>query len=214
MRPQRKEQAFEMTIRENAFPEDTQWSEGEARVMKEFWTQLVQVLSPDIIFIADPEGTIIGGSSVVPQFLGQSTAEMRLVGALREVLTGGHLGFEEAYCLAFDGEPEEQMLKFMGSNTHLSLSWLTCHLWIPFHSSGYVLEAYPHKIGKNISNYPAVGSPSKRSCLSFVNLPTSMGNDSRRVPDRLRYRSSTSDPISGGEDLFSYSTDLKHEVST
>ncbi|CAA7409706.1 unnamed protein product [Spirodela intermedia] len=157
MRPQRKEQAFEMTIRENAFPEDTQWSEGEARVMKEFWTQLVQVLSPDIIFIADPEGTIIGGSSVVPQFLGQSTAEMRLVGALREVLTGGHLGFEEvqgvlkdvlpleetdrelkAYCLAFDGEPEtsllhgvdwmppkgvvreEQMLKFMGSNTHLS----------------------------------------------------------------------------------------------
>ncbi|CAA6673063.1 unnamed protein product [Spirodela intermedia] len=96
-----------MTIRANAFPEDTQWSEGEARVMKEFWPQLVQVLSPDIIFIADPEGTIMGGSSVGPQFVGQSTAEMRLVGALREVLAGGHLGFEEVQGVLKDVLPLE-----------------------------------------------------------------------------------------------------------
>lgn len=85
-----------MTIRANAFPEATQWSEGERHAMSIFWPRLVQVLPPDIIFIADPEGTIMGScSSVGPHFVGRGTAEMRLVGALREVLAGGHLGYEE-----------------------------------------------------------------------------------------------------------------------
>lgn len=85
-----------MTIRANAFPEATQWSEGEKRAMNTFWPLLVRVLPPDVIFIADPEGSIMGfGSSIGPQFVGNSSSEMRLVGALREVLAGGHLGFEE-----------------------------------------------------------------------------------------------------------------------
>ncbi|KAG5138079.1 hypothetical protein AAZX31_08G273400 [Glycine max] len=85
-----------MTIRANAFPEATQWSEGETRAMKTFWPLLVRVLPPEVIFIADPEGLMMGvGSSIGPQYVGNGTSEMRLVGALREVLAGGHLGFEE-----------------------------------------------------------------------------------------------------------------------
>lgn len=85
-----------MTIRANAFPEATQWSEGERRAMNSFWPLLARVLPPDIIFIADPEGSIMGvGSSIGPQYVGNSSSEMRLVGALREVLAGGHLGYEE-----------------------------------------------------------------------------------------------------------------------
>ncbi|KAK7317644.1 hypothetical protein RJT34_02055 [Clitoria ternatea] len=85
-----------MTIRANAFPEATQWSEGETRAMKMFWPLLVRVLPPDVIFVADPEGLMMGaGSSIGPQYVGNGTSEMRLVGALREVLAGGHLGFEE-----------------------------------------------------------------------------------------------------------------------
>ncbi|KAL3512684.1 hypothetical protein ACH5RR_025401 [Cinchona calisaya] len=85
-----------MTIRANAFPESTQWSEGESCAMNHYWPQLVRALPPDIIFIADPEGTIMGaGTSIGPQFVGTVTSEMRLVGALREVLAGGHLGYEE-----------------------------------------------------------------------------------------------------------------------
>ncbi|XP_058768419.1 uncharacterized protein LOC131642158 [Vicia villosa] len=85
-----------MTIRANAFPEATQWSEGEMRAMKTFWPLLVRVLPPDVVFLADPEGLMMGlGSSIGPQFVGNGTTEMRLVGALREVLAGGHLGFEE-----------------------------------------------------------------------------------------------------------------------
>ncbi|KAK2354647.1 anthranilate phosphoribosyltransferase [Trifolium repens] len=85
-----------MTIRANAFPEATQWSEGEMRAMKTFWPLLVRVLPPDVVFVADPEGSMMGlGSSIGPQFVGNGTSEMRLVGALREVLAGGHLGFEE-----------------------------------------------------------------------------------------------------------------------
>ena len=85
-----------MTIRANAFPEATQWSEGEMRAMKTFWPLLVRALPPDVIFVADPEGSMMGlGSSIGPQYVGNGTSEMRLVGALREVLAGGHLGFEE-----------------------------------------------------------------------------------------------------------------------
>ncbi|KAG5520812.1 hypothetical protein RHGRI_033399 [Rhododendron griersonianum] len=85
-----------MTIRANAFPEETQWSEGETRAMNTYWPHLVRVLSPDIIFIADPEGSIMGvGNSIGPHYVGNCTNDMRLVGALREVLAGGHLGYEE-----------------------------------------------------------------------------------------------------------------------
>lgn len=85
-----------MTIRANVFPEATQWSEGERCAMNTFWPLLVRALPPDVIFIADPEGSIMGvGSSIGPQFVGNGSSEMRLVGALREVLAGGHLGYEE-----------------------------------------------------------------------------------------------------------------------
>ncbi|KAE9454660.1 hypothetical protein C3L33_13453, partial [Rhododendron williamsianum] len=84
-----------MTIRANAFPEETQWSEGETRAMNTYWPHLVRVLSPDIIFIADPEGIMGVGNSIGPHYVGNCTNDMRLVGALREVLAGGHLGYEE-----------------------------------------------------------------------------------------------------------------------
>lgn len=84
-----------MTIRANVFPEATQWSEGEKKAMTTFWPLLIRVLPPDVIFLADPEGSIMGGSSIGPQFVGKGSCEMRLVGALREILAGGHLGYEE-----------------------------------------------------------------------------------------------------------------------
>ncbi|XP_072980229.1 uncharacterized protein [Typha angustifolia] len=93
-----------MTIRANAFPEATQWSEGERHAMNIYWPRLVQVLPPEIIFIADPEGTIMG-AGVGPHYVGQGTAEMRLVGALREVLAGGHLGYEEVQGILRDVLP-------------------------------------------------------------------------------------------------------------
>ncbi|PKU76695.1 uncharacterized protein LOC110109139 [Dendrobium catenatum] len=83
-----------MTIRANTFPQTTQWSEGERHAMNLFWPHLVQALPPDVIFIADPEGTIMGIGNF-PRYTGQGMTEMRLVGALREVLAGGHLGYEE-----------------------------------------------------------------------------------------------------------------------
>ncbi|KAL5552827.1 hypothetical protein UlMin_040228 [Ulmus minor] len=97
-----------MTIRANAFPEATQWSEGEKRAMDKFWPLLVRALPPDVIFIADPEGSIMGvGSSIGPQFVGSNSREMRLVGALREVLAGGHLGYEEVQGVLRDILPLE-----------------------------------------------------------------------------------------------------------
>ncbi|KAK8960371.1 hypothetical protein KSP40_PGU016414 [Platanthera guangdongensis] len=49
-----------MTIRANSFPDATNWSEGERRAMNLYWPHLVQALPPDVVFIADPEGTIMG----------------------------------------------------------------------------------------------------------------------------------------------------------
>lgn len=64
--------------------------------MSRFWPLLARALPPDVAFVADPEGSIIGSaSSIGPHFVGNCSSEMRLVGALREVLAGGHLGFEE-----------------------------------------------------------------------------------------------------------------------
>ncbi|XP_055801224.1 uncharacterized protein LOC129870447 isoform X2 [Solanum dulcamara] len=105
-----------MTIRANAFPEPTQWSEGERRAMNHYWPQLIRVLPEDTIFIADPEGSIMGiGSSIGPQFVGNGTAEMRLVGALREVLAGGHLGYEEVQGVLKDVLPLK--VEEMGSSS-------------------------------------------------------------------------------------------------
>ncbi|CAI9112811.1 OLC1v1013305C2 [Oldenlandia corymbosa var. corymbosa] len=105
-----------MTIRANTFPESTQWSEGERLAMNYYWPQLMQALSPDIIFLADPEGSLMGtGSSVGPQFVGNVPSEMRLVGALREVLAGGHLGYEEVQGVLKDVLPLK--LQDLGSDS-------------------------------------------------------------------------------------------------
>ncbi|KAJ0962533.1 hypothetical protein J5N97_027655 [Dioscorea zingiberensis] len=114
-----------MTIRANAFPEATQWSEGERHVMNTFWPHLVQVLPPDVLFIADPEGTIMGPtSSIGPHFTGRGTAEMRLVGALREVLAGGHLGYEEVQGVLHDVLP----LTSVNGKSNVSESLLSAFL--------------------------------------------------------------------------------------
>eukprot|EP00249_Psilotum_nudum_P012609 c23883_g1_i2 orf=642-2057(+) len=91
-----------MTIRANSFPSETQWCEGERKAMTNYWPLLLQTLPPDVLFVADPEGSMMEGSSVRPTFVGRGPAEMRLVGALREVLSGGHLGFEEVVGLLRD----------------------------------------------------------------------------------------------------------------
>eukprot|EP00252_Welwitschia_mirabilis_P017056 TRINITY_DN3791_c0_g1_i2.p1 TRINITY_DN3791_c0_g1~~TRINITY_DN3791_c0_g1_i2.p1 ORF type:complete len:565 (+),score=116.02 TRINITY_DN3791_c0_g1_i2:105-1799(+) len=86
-----------MTIRANSFPEATQWSDGERQAMKAYWPLFVQFLPPDVLFIGDPEGSLMGEVSPIgPRFTGRNPIEARLVGALREILAGGHIGFEEA----------------------------------------------------------------------------------------------------------------------
>ncbi|KAL1815485.1 hypothetical protein ACET3Z_018059 [Daucus carota] len=78
-----------MTIRANAFSEPTQWSEGERRAINAYWPHLVRVLSADIIFVADPESSIMGtGNSIGPPYVENGTSDMRLVGALREDVQG------------------------------------------------------------------------------------------------------------------------------
>ncbi|KAH9325744.1 hypothetical protein KI387_005922, partial [Taxus chinensis] len=95
-----------MTVRANAFPAATQWSEGETRAMNAYWPLLIENLPQDVLFIADPEGSLMGGASPVgPRFHGSQPTEMRLVGALREVLAGGHLGYEEVASLLRDVLP-------------------------------------------------------------------------------------------------------------
>ncbi|KAH9627215.1 hypothetical protein KSS87_020761 [Heliosperma pusillum] len=97
-----------MTIRANAFPEATQWSEGERHAMSIFWPELVRVLPHDVLFIADPEGSIMGlSSSIGPHYTGRDSRETRLVSALRVVLTGGHLGYEEVKGVLRDALPSE-----------------------------------------------------------------------------------------------------------
>ncbi|XAR48095.1 Anthranilate phosphoribosyltransferase [Bertholletia excelsa] len=110
-----------MTIRANTFPEATQWSRGEVLAMNTYWPHLVRVLPPDVIFIADPEGSIMGaGSSIGPQYVGNGTNEMRLVGALREVLAGGHLGYEEVQGVLKDVLPLKMENETSASESLLS----------------------------------------------------------------------------------------------
>lgn len=95
-----------MTLRANCFPTPTQWSEGESKAMNELWPALFNTLPREILFLADPEGTIMGGASPVgPTFAGRTAPDVRLVGALREVLMGGHLGYEEVVMLLKDVLP-------------------------------------------------------------------------------------------------------------
>lgn len=114
-----------MTIRANAFPEATQWSEGERRAMNAFWPELVRTLPHDVLFIADPEGSIMGlGSCIGPHYTGQDAREMRLVGALREVLAGGHLGYEEVQGVLRDVLPLESEDKSRGVSESLLSAFL------------------------------------------------------------------------------------------
>lgn len=114
-----------MTIRANAFPEATQWSEGERRAMNTYWPQIIRVLPDDVIFVADPEGSIMGvGSSIGPQYVGDSTTEMRLVGALREILAGGHLGYEEVQGVLREVLPLKLEDKFSGVSESLFSAYL------------------------------------------------------------------------------------------
>lgn len=87
-----------MTLRANCFPPPTRWSEGEQKAMSTFWPALYRCLPEEVLFLADPEGTIMGGSKG-PLFSGNSPPDVRLVGALREILVGGHLGHEEVVML-------------------------------------------------------------------------------------------------------------------
>lgn len=114
-----------MTIRANAFPEATQWSEGERRAMNTFWPLLMRALPPDVIFIADPEGSIMGGGgSIGPHYSGNDPREMRLVGALREVLAGGHLGYEEVQGVLRDVLPLQVDNKAPGVSESLLSAFL------------------------------------------------------------------------------------------
>ncbi|KAJ0763344.1 putative anthranilate phosphoribosyltransferase [Helianthus annuus] len=114
-----------MTIRANAFPEPTQWSEGERRAIDAYWPHLVRALPSDIIFLADPEGSIMRlGNSIGPQYVGNGSYEMRLVGALREILAGGHLGYEEVQGVLKDVLP----LKKHGTGGTVSESLLSAFL--------------------------------------------------------------------------------------
>ncbi|KAL9420861.1 hypothetical protein AB3S75_038432 [Citrus x aurantiifolia] len=114
-----------MTIRANAFPEATHWSEGERRAMNTFWPLLMRALPPDVIFIADPEGSIMGGGgSIGPHYSGNDPREMRLVGALREVLAGGHLGYEEVQGVLRDVLPLQVDNKAPGVSESLLSAFL------------------------------------------------------------------------------------------
>ncbi|KAK9934614.1 hypothetical protein M0R45_021751 [Rubus argutus] len=114
-----------MTIRANCFPEATQWSEGESRAMNKYWPLLVRVLPPDVVFIADPEGSLMGiGSSIGPQFStedGTSTGVSESL--LSALLIGQRMNREtdrelKAYCLAFDDELGETPIADVKSLTH------------------------------------------------------------------------------------------------
>ncbi|KAM7252538.1 hypothetical protein ACFE04_024421 [Oxalis oulophora] len=113
-----------MTIRANTFPQETQWTEGETRAMTTLWPLLARTLPPDVMFIADPEGSLMGlGSSIGPQYGGNNTKEMRLIGALREILAGGHLGYEEVQGVLKDVLPLN-----VGDNKSVSESLLSAFL--------------------------------------------------------------------------------------
>lgn len=85
-----------MTLRANCFPPPTRWSDGERKAMSELWPALSKCLPEEVLFLADPEGSIMGEpSDVGPKFSGKSPPDVQLVSALRRVMGGGHLEQEE-----------------------------------------------------------------------------------------------------------------------
>ncbi|XP_024387139.1 uncharacterized protein [Physcomitrium patens] len=85
-----------MTLRANCFPPPTRWSDGERKAMSELWPALSKCLPEEVLFLADPEGSIMGEpSDVGPNFSGKSPPDVQLVSALRRVMGGGHLEQEE-----------------------------------------------------------------------------------------------------------------------
>jgi hypothetical protein len=85
-----------MTLRANCFATPTQWSEGERKAMLELWPALCECLPEEVLFLVDPEGTIMGESSNLgPRFTGNSLSDAQLVSGLRKVMTARHLEKEE-----------------------------------------------------------------------------------------------------------------------
>ena len=117
-----------MTLRANCFPAPTQWSAGERKAMNELWPSLSQSLPHEILFLADPEGTLMGGSSseIGPKFSGQSAPDTCLVGALREVLYGRHLGYEEVTKLLKDVLPLTRPGSSNGVSDALLAAFMIC----------------------------------------------------------------------------------------
>ncbi|KAG0631641.1 hypothetical protein M758_1G269100 [Ceratodon purpureus] len=104
-----------MTLRKNCFANKTQWSEGEQKAMSELWPALCECLPAEVLFLADPEGTIMGGSSNVgPKFSGSTPSDALLVSGLRKVMTGSHLEKEELTTLL------ERILPLQGPNGDVS----------------------------------------------------------------------------------------------
>ncbi|KAI3788242.1 hypothetical protein L2E82_01002 [Cichorium intybus] len=165
-----------ITIRANIFPEATQWSEGERRAMETYWPHLVRNLPSDIIFLANPEGSIMRlGSSIGPQYFGNGTHEMRLVGALREVLAGGYLRYEEVQGVLKD------VLPLMEHDTRLEVHFLLLlfELVIMKHPFSMVLiGCYPRRqessigfgapVRANMRNSPLTNAVVTSSLLEFV----------------------------------------------
>lgn len=109
-----------MTLRANSFPAATNWSEGERKALAEYWPSFTKFLPQELLFLADPEGSLFGDVYHKGQaFRGTGFAEARLVGALREVLTGSHLGYEEMYGLLRDILPLQQQ---HNNNNHSGIS--------------------------------------------------------------------------------------------
>ncbi|CAI5948525.1 unnamed protein product [Closterium sp. NIES-64] len=90
-----------MTVRANCFPPPTQWSEGERRALVDMWPALKYHLPRDVLFLADPQGSIFNDALPVgPTFNGHgSEQEAQVVGDLRDILFGVHLGFQETMSL-------------------------------------------------------------------------------------------------------------------
>ncbi|CAI5536735.1 unnamed protein product, partial [Closterium sp. Naga37s-1] len=90
-----------MTVRANCFPPPTQWSEGERRALVDMWPALRYHLPRDVLFLADPQGSIFNDALPVgPTFNGHgSEQEAQVVGDLRDILFGVHLGFQETMSL-------------------------------------------------------------------------------------------------------------------
>lgn len=84
----------------NCFVFLIQWSEGEWKVMFEFWFVFCECLFEEVLFLVDLEGIIMGGFlSVGLRFLGKFIVDVQLVSVFREVMMGRYLQYEELIML-------------------------------------------------------------------------------------------------------------------